>query len=374
MENLIYIHQASSYEENEDADFSANLEEVKIFQRVNWRNFGKRAWIHLLSLVLTISTVGIATKAMAQMTQGSRGTEVAELQTKLQKLGYFNGSPTGHFGPLTKKAVIRFQQDEGITADGIVETTTLTALEQKLQENTTAASTTAEVAPTTPEPQTEKTAQTAIDPSKQPNLRRGAKGSDVKSLQQLLTDAGAYRGAINGKFDLETAVAVRQFQRTSRLMVDGVVGRNTWSALTKGGGTTQALDPTFNNSPFTNGSLTNNSDKPASNNRTLIQASLKIGDRGQEVKALQQRLQALGYYTGNNTGNFGPLTKEAVIKFQKQAKLTPNGIVDSSTKAALLTTINGSNDQTNNDQTNAAKKAEPKSSTVGENDSFIQQP
>ncbi|XWK90559.1 MAG: peptidoglycan-binding protein [Phormidium sp.] len=362
MENLIYIHQASSYEENEDADFSDNLEEVKIFQRVNWRNLGKRAWIHLLSLVLTISAVGIATKAMAQMTQGSRGTEVAELQTKLQKLGYFDLRPTGHFGPLTKKAVIRFQEDEGITADGIVETTTLTALERKLQENTTVASTTAE-------PETEKTAQTAIDPSKQPNLRRGAKGSDVKTLQQLLTNAGAYRGAINGKFDLETAVAVRQFQRTSRLMVDGIVGRNTWSALTKGGGTTQALDPTFNNSPFTNGSLTNNSDKPVSNNRTLIQAILKIGDRGQEVKDLQQRLKALGYYRGNNTGNFGTLTKEAVIKFQKQTGLTPNGIVDSSTKAALLTNINGFNDETN-----ATPKAEQTPSIVGENEALIQQP
>lgn len=363
MENLIYIHLASCQaENNEDVNFSANLDNEKYYQKINWKNVGKTAWIHLLSLVLTISTVGIATRAMAQMSQGTKGSEVAELQTNLQKLGYFDRRPTGHFGPLTKEAVIRFQQDEGITANGIVESTTLAALERKLQNNTT-------VAQTTPEPETEKTAVTAIDPNKQPNLRRGAAGPSVKALQQLLTDAGVYTGPLNGKFNLETSLAVRQFQRTSRLMVDGIVGRNTWAALVKGGTTQQALDPTFNNSPFTNGSLTNNADKPVSNNRTLIQASLKIGDRGQEVKTLQERLLALGYYSGNTTGNFGPLTKQAVTRFQKQAGLTPNGIVDSSTKAALLTNINGFNDQTN-----AALKAEPKSSTVGENAPPIQQP
>ncbi|MBE9226759.1 peptidoglycan-binding protein [Phormidium sp. LEGE 05292] len=374
MENLIYIHLASCQaENNEDVNFSANLDNVKSYQKINWKNIGKTAWIHLLSLVLTISTVGIATKAMAQMSQGTKGSEVAELQTNLQKLGYFDRRPTGHFGPLTKEAVIRFQQDEGITANGIVESTTLAALERKLQNNTTVAQTTpepeTEKSAQTAEPKTEKATQTAIDPNKQPNLRRGAAGPSVKALQQLLNDAGVYNGSIDGKFNLETAIAVRQFQRTNRLMVDGIVGPNTWAALVKGGTTQQALDPTFNNSPFTNGSLTDNADKPVSNNRTLIQASLKIGDRGQEVKDIQQRLKALGYYKGNNTGSFGSLTKQAVTRFQKQAGLTPNGIVDSSTKAALFTTINGVNDQTN-----AALNAEPKSSAVGENAPPFQQP
>lgn len=386
MENLVYLHLASFQEENEDGK-CAESENVKVFQNINWRNVGKRSWIHLLSLVLTISSVGIATKAIAQMTQGSRGTEVAELQTKLQKLGYFDRRPTGHFGPLTKKAVIRFQQDQGITADGIVETTTLTALEQKFQNNSTEPQTTSN-------PETASTQAEAIDPSKQPTLRRGTSGASVKTLQQLLADAGVYTGTIDGKFNLETSLAVRQFQRTNRLMVDGIVGRNTWAALAKGGSTTQILDPTFNNSPFTGESITNASETPStSNSRTIIQASLQQGDRGQEVKDLQQRLQILGHYRGNTTGNFGPLTKEAVIRFQKQAGLTPNGIVDSSTKAALITPptvrnlsvsqiqtklkergfykgpING----TFTDETKQALKAAQKAYGVGENDTLLQQ-
>ena len=365
MENLIYIHLASSQAENEDANISTNLEDVKVFQRANWKNLGKRAWIHLLSLILTISSVGIATQAMAEMTQGTKGQEVTELQTKLQKLGYFDRRPTGHFGPLTKQAVIRFQQDQGITANGIVETTTLNALEQKIQDDNIT------VAPTSPQQETEKTAEIAIDPNKQATLRRGVTGSSVKALQQLLTNAGAYSNPINGKFDLETLASVKQFQRTNRLMVDGVVGRNTWRALAKGG-TTQVLDPTFNNSPFTNESITNSSDKPLINSRSVIQASLKQGDRGQEVKALQERLLALGYYSGNTTGNFGPLTKKAVIRFQKQVKLTPNGIVDSSTKAALLTSPSLGDVSASETQTRL--KAEQKPSEVNENDTLIQQP
>lgn len=384
MENLVYLHLATSQEENEDANKHTHSEDVKVFQSINWRNIGKRTWIHLLSLVLTISSVGIATKAMAEMSQGSRGAEVKELQTKLLKLGYFDRRPTGHFGPLTKNAVIRFQQDQGITANGIVETTTLTVLEQKVQENS--------IEPETTTEETKKTETVAIDPSKQPTLRRGTSGSSVKALQQLLTDAGAYTGAIDGKFNLETSLAVRQFQRTNRLMVDGIVGRNTWAALAKGGSTTQVLDPTFNNSPFTNESITNTSDKPVTNSRTVIQVSLKQGDRGQEVKDLQQRLQILGHYKGNTTGNFGPLTKEAVIRFQKQAGLTANGIVDSSTKAALLTPpsirnvsisqiqtklkekgfYKGPIDGTFTDETKQALKAAQKAYGVGENDLLVE--
>ncbi|MFB2835029.1 peptidoglycan-binding domain-containing protein [Floridanema evergladense] len=345
MENLIYIHQASSQTEDSEENFSTNLEYLKLFQSVNWKKVSTKTCIHLFSLAIALSTIGIATQAMAQMTQGSRGPEVAQLQEKLQKLGYFDRRPTGHFGPLTKKAVIRFQQDQGITANGIVETTTITALEQKLQENTAVtpnspevAQSTPEVAPTTPTPETRKTPEIAIDPSKEPILRRGAIDPEVKTLQQLLINAGAYNGEVNGKFDITTSIAVKQFQRTNGLTVDGIVGFNTWTALAKNNTPqAQAPDPTFNNSPFTNGSLTNNSDKPESNNRTIIQATLQQGDRGQDVKALQERLQALGYYRGNTTGNFGPLTKEAVIRFQKQAGLTPNGIVDSSTKTALIT-------------------------------------
>lgn len=55
---------------------------------------------------------------------------------------------------------------------------------------------------------------------------------------------------------------------------------------------------------------------------------LKMGDRGDEVKHLQQRLKDLGYYNGSITGNFGFRTKNAVKRFQKDCHVETNGIAD----------------------------------------------
>ena len=63
---------------------------------------------------------------------------------------------------------------------------------------------------------------------------------------------------------------------------------------------------------------------------------LRTGSRGQEVKDLQGRLQALGYYAGEIDGQFGAMTKEAVISFQKANGLDADGMVGSETKSLLF--------------------------------------
>ncbi|MDQ0175110.1 peptidoglycan-binding domain-containing protein [Bacillus chungangensis] len=62
-------------------------------------------------------------------------------------------------------------------------------------------------------------------------LRRGDQGSDVIVLQQALNRAGFYFGRIDGIFGPVTEKAVRGFQRSRGLVVDGIVGRRTWGAL-----------------------------------------------------------------------------------------------------------------------------------------------
>lgn len=59
---------------------------------------------------------------------GSRGNEVRRIQTKLKQLGYYKGSVDGIFGTGTKNAVIAFQKNCGLTADGIAGPKTLTYL------------------------------------------------------------------------------------------------------------------------------------------------------------------------------------------------------------------------------------------------------
>lgn len=56
---------------------------------------------------------------------GSRGQEVRLVQQKLKSLGYYKGSVDGIYGTQTKNAVISFQKNCGITADGIAGPKTL---------------------------------------------------------------------------------------------------------------------------------------------------------------------------------------------------------------------------------------------------------
>ena len=67
-----------------------------------------------------------------------------------------------------------------------------------------------------------------------PTLRRGARGDRVVKLQQRLTTHHKDLNKntfVDGIFGPGTEREVRRFQRDNRLSVDGVVGRNTWTAL-----------------------------------------------------------------------------------------------------------------------------------------------
>jgi len=63
---------------------------------------------------------------------------------------------------------------------------------------------------------------------------------------------------------------------------------------------------------------------------------LRTGSRGDEVKNLQSRLTALGYYTGDLDGQFGAMTKTAVIDFQRANGLEADGMVGTETKTLLF--------------------------------------
>ncbi|WMJ24097.1 spore cortex-lytic enzyme [Paludicola sp. MB14-C6] len=67
-----------------------------------------------------------------------------------------------------------------------------------------------------------------------------------------------------------------------------------------------------------------------------IQPTLsKVGSQGSEVKAIQEKLKERGIFNGTVDGIFGPTTESAVKKFQKQQKLTQDGIVGPATLKKL---------------------------------------
>ncbi len=64
------------------------------------------------------------------LSEGATGFDVAEVQRKLSVLGYYPGHVDGVFGPQTKRAVVAFQRDHGLVADGIVGPRTYVHLRQ----------------------------------------------------------------------------------------------------------------------------------------------------------------------------------------------------------------------------------------------------
>ena len=62
-------------------------------------------------------------------------------------------------------------------------------------------------------------------------LRFGSKGSEVVKLQQALKNKGYYSSTVDGSFGRITERAVISFQKDNKLLVDGIAGKQTQSAL-----------------------------------------------------------------------------------------------------------------------------------------------
>jgi putative peptidoglycan binding protein len=111
--------------------------------------------------------------------------------------------------------------------NGGVETTTSLVTTTATLTTTLTTSTTPSTTPTT------TTSSTPTAPATLPEgvvLRRGAKGAEVRQVQEALVALG-YSTTIDGKFGPATAQAVKSFQASSGLSDDGVVGPATLSAL-----------------------------------------------------------------------------------------------------------------------------------------------
>lgn len=99
------------------------------------RNFSKKKLIffRVLIIFVLVSLIVFAvvfperefSSVQTLSKYGSRGSEVRQIQTKLKELGYYKGSIDGIFGKQTQSAVIAFQKNCGLTADGIAGPKTL---------------------------------------------------------------------------------------------------------------------------------------------------------------------------------------------------------------------------------------------------------
>lgn len=140
----------------------------------------------------------------------------------------------------------------------------------------------------------------------------GSTGDDVKRLQRVLARHLLWNpfGPITGTFDSSLETAVKNFQQSHGLMVDGIVGPQTWSAL-----------PSY---------------REAS-------PRLQHGSNGPGVAWLQKTLSGANVavmfapYTGAIDGIFGSATEAAVRALQTWAGVSVDGIVGDDTWFVWMT-------------------------------------
>ncbi len=99
----------------------------------------------LLPVLLCLSVIPVAVASAETVYWGSSGSTVSQVQQKLKNWGYYTGTVDGKFGQTTYDAVVLFQRNNGLTADGVVGKSTFTALGI----TTAAATTTTQAATTT---------------------------------------------------------------------------------------------------------------------------------------------------------------------------------------------------------------------------------
>ena len=190
-------------------------------------------------------------------------------------------------------------------------------------------------------------------------LRRGSTGAAVVTVKTMLNRVSQSYPAIpklwpvTRVFDRETEEAVRVFQSTFDLAVDGVVGKATWYKLVylyvglNRLSELVSLGQQFQSFSFQYPGL------------------LRQGDRGSDVSVLQYMLALVAEFNPVLTviqvdGVYGARTAQAVREYQRSRKLTADGVVGEETWYSIYGDFTGierdlRNDNINFPQGNAAQ-------------------
>ncbi|MEG0744421.1 MAG: peptidoglycan-binding protein [Erysipelotrichaceae bacterium] len=258
---------------------------------------------------------------------GVKNDAVAMIQNQLNRISvnYPNIPPIypvdGIFGATTEKSVKVFQKQFNLTSDGIIGKGTW----YKISYIFVAVKKLAEL---TSEGNQQK--PSGVFPG---ILRQGSKGVAVQELQFYLLKLSDFTPhvspvKVDSNFGRGTYASVIEFQRLARITPDGIVGKQTWDILYKAYlDTLSVASPIIPPVPPYPGT------------------PLKIGSRGENVRALQYYLNTINFSYGsamiiNVDGIFGNATDKAVREFQRINNLSVDGIVGKATWDKVVESFN----------------------------------
>ena len=283
-----------------------------VIGRATW-NYISRIYVAVKRMAQLISEgerLGIGkVPPSATIRQGARGENVVLLQHILNYLSEFYASippvlQTGVFDTATVDAVKAFQQEFGLTQDGVVGPATWRTLYDAYHGAV-------DNGPSIPN-----------RPEEYPGypLRQGSSGSSVKLIQNYLNALADVFPEIpkvtaDGIFGAATARAVQAYQRLFHLTTDGIVGPSTWNSIVE---QYNLLD--LNTYPGT---------------------ALRVGSTGKDVMKMQHFLNIIStkYPTVpklTEDGMFGNGTAAAVREFQRLFGLTQDGVIGLNTWNAIV--------------------------------------
>lgn len=249
-----------------------------------------------------------------ELSLGIEGNEVKSLQRYLNRISRnYPAIPKipeidGIFGTATENAVKKFQEIFGLEITGIVNLSTW----NKITYIYTSVKRIAEL-------DSEGVRFDEITPEFE-TLRFGMQNNEVSIMQYYLAVIGAYYQAVSpveitGYFGEMTENSVKSFQRVFGLPQTGEIDRRTVGEIYRAyQGIIESVPP-----DYTEVALYPN-------------IVLKEGMTNDSVRIIQEYLTLIhesypNIPAVNNTGYFGPLTKQSVIEFQKQFGINPTGIV-----------------------------------------------
>ena len=267
--------------------------------------------------------------------------KIPAIHSRLMELGYMEADePSAIYSETTAQAVKLFERKNGFEMDGV-----LTQYEYDLLMS---------------------------DEAAKYSVSLGDEGTDVSELQRRLVELG-YLQDVTGEFGIYTQKAVKAFQKANNLSVDGTIGQETREMLYSDEAKAKALSygdtaeilktyqERLKKLNYYNGAINGifNSElrdavKAFQNKNGLIAdgaigattaellmsdeaqpSSYSLGDSGDMVKKIQQRLVELKYMTGA-TGYFGENTETAVKRFQTINGLKADGKIGEKTLEVLF--------------------------------------